>query len=95
MKYDTNMSKLTKKEVLHVAELSNLSLTDTEIKKFLPQLTKIIEFVTTLSEVDTSGIDPTSQTTGLTNITREDVIKTDEILKIDDYYEVPAILKNR
>ena len=89
------MSKLTKKEVLHVAELSNLSLTDTEIKKFLPQLTKIIEFVTTLSEVDTSGIDPTSQTTGLTNITREDVIKTDEILKIDDYYEVPAILKNR
>lgn len=89
------MSKLTKKEVLHVAELSNLSLTDTEIKKFLPQLTKIIEFVTTLSEVDTSGIDPTSQTTGLTNITREDVIKTDEMLKNDDYYIVPSILQNR
>ncbi|EKE05329.1 MAG: hypothetical protein ACD_19C00355G0009 [uncultured bacterium] len=99
------MAKLTKKEVLHVAELSNLTLTDSEIKKFTPQLDKIIEFVATLSEVNTDGIEPTSQTTGLTNVLRDDVVKTDEALSQDQtlsasdgyngYFKVNAILKNR
>jgi len=90
------MTKLTKKEVLHVAELSNLKLTDAEIKKFIPQLDKIIEFVGILNEVNTDSLEATSQTTGLTNILREDVIKTDEALTQEtDYYKVPAILENR
>ncbi len=97
--------QLTKKQVLHVVELSNLKLTDAEIKKFTPQLDKIIEFVATLSEVDTDGVEPTSQTTGLTNILREDVVKTDEALTQEEalsntdghngYFKVPAILTNR
>ncbi len=99
------MAKLTKKDVLHVALLSNLKLTEKEIKKFTPQLDKIIEFVATLSEVDTENVEPTSQTTGLTNVLREDVIKTDEMLTEEQalsaadakngYFKVPAILSNR
>ncbi len=99
------MAKLTKKEVFHVAELSNLTLTDAEIAKFTPQLDKIIEFVATLSEVDTEDVPPTSQTTGLTNVLREDVVKTDNSLTQEEslsntegfngYFKVPAILKNR
>ena len=99
------MAKLTKKEILHVAELSNLKLTEAEIKKFTPQLDKIIEFVATLSEVDTTNIEPTSQTTGLTNILRDDEVKTDEALTPDQalsgtdtyngYFKVPAILTER
>ena len=100
------MAKLTKKEVLHVAELSNLKLTDSEIKKFTPQLSKIVEFVGALSEVDTDGILPTSQTTGLTNILREDVIKPENILSQDKalsgtdnshngLFKVPAVLTER
>lgn len=90
------MAKLNKKDVIHVAELSNLSLTDAEIKKFTPQLDKIIEFVATLSEVDTDGIEPTSQTTGLTNVLREDEIKVDNMLTPEtDYYKVLSILQNR
>lgn len=100
------MAKLTKKEVKHVADLSNLSLTDEEIKKFTPQLDKIIEFVATLSEVDTDGVEPTSQTTGLKNILREDAVKPEDYLtqseatsgtdnSHNDLFKVPAILENR
>lgn len=99
------MAKLTKNQVLHVAQLSNLKLTDAEIEKFTPQLDKIIEFVATLSEVDTNDVEPTSQTTGLKNILREDIIKSDESLSQDEalsgteghngYFKVPLILTNR
>jgi len=89
------MAKLTKKEVLHVAELSNLKLTDSEVKKLTPQLDKIIEFVGILNEVDTNGIEPTSQTTGLVNRLRDDVIDSTNSLKQDDYFKVPAILSKR
>lgn len=99
------MAKLTKKDVKHVADLSNLTLTDEEIAKFTPQLDKIIEFVATLSEVDTENIEPTSQTTGLTNVLRDDVVKSERMLTQEEalsntdghngYFKVKAILKNR
>ncbi len=99
------MAKVTKKDVKHVADLSNLVLTDEETQKFTPQLDKIIEFVSTLNEVDTSSVEPTSQTTGLTNILREDTIKSDNSLSQDEaisntdgyngFFKVKAILKNR
>lgn len=100
------MAKLTKKDVSHIAELSDLSLTDSEITKFLPQLAKIVEFVGSLSEVDTTKVEPTSQTTGLTNVLREDVVKIEDSLdqnkallgtdnQHNGYFKVPAILSER
>lgn len=99
------MTKLTKKEVLHVAELSNLKLTDAEVKRISPQLDKIIEFVGQLSEVNTDDVKATSQTTGLTNVLREDMIKSNEALTQEEalsvtdeyngYFKVPAILTDR
>ncbi|MEK7472896.1 MAG: Asp-tRNA(Asn)/Glu-tRNA(Gln) amidotransferase subunit GatC [Patescibacteria group bacterium] len=89
------MARLTKKDVIHVAELSNLKLTDSEIKKFLPQLTKIVEFVGSLTEVNTENIEPTSQTTGLTNVVREDRVISENMLTQEDYFKVPAILTER
>ena len=100
------MARLTKKQVLHVAELSNLKLTDAEIEKFTPQLDKIIEFVASLSEVDTEDVEPTSQTTGLTNVLRTDTAKPESILSKDKalsgidnqyngFFKVPAILSER
>ena len=99
------MAKVTKNDVKHVADLSNLVLTDEEIAKFTPQLDKIIEFVSTLNEVDTSNVEPTSQTTGLTNVLREDVVKSENSLTQDEalsntdghngFFKVKAILKNR
>lgn len=97
---------LTKKDVEHVANLSNLNLSDSEKEKFLDQLSKIVDFVSTLSEVDTDGVSSTSQTTGLTNILRDDIIKTEDILTQDKalsgtdnfhngLFKVTAILSER
>lgn len=97
---------LTKEDVLHVAELSNLTLTDAEINKFTPQLSKIVDFVGELSKVDTEGIEPTNQTTGLKSILGEDEINAPNILPVtkatsgtdhihNDLFKVPAILERR
>ena len=43
------MSKLTRKDVLHVAKLAKLTLSEAEISKFLPQLSKILEYVKKLN----------------------------------------------
>lgn len=61
--------------VARIAKLANLPLTDEEIKNFEPQLEETLKYIEQLSEVDTKDIEPTSQVTGLENITREDVTK--------------------
>lgn len=88
------MANLTKQDVIHIAQLSNLKLTDEEIDKFTPQLLKILEFVNQLSEVDTNGVEPTANTTGLENVLRDDVIAPSGIT-INDFFRVKSILKNR
>src|SRR5689334_9542389 len=99
------MAKLTKADVVHVSELAKLNLTEPEIVKFLPQLSAIVDFVSQLNEVDTTNIEPTNQTTGLTNVLREDVVNPSSIDQdgalsgTDDFYKgffkVPAILEGR
>jgi len=99
------MSKLTKADVLHVAKLAKLDLTENEIKKFLPQLSNVIEHFSEMDKVDTSGVEPTSQTTGLENVFRGDEIKESEITQdsalsgtdknYNGYFKVPAILEGR
>lgn len=66
--------KLSKEDVVHIAKLANLTLTDKDIKKFQEQLSKIVDYVGKLSKANTSKIEPTSQVTGLKNVFREDVI---------------------
>lgn len=100
------MAKLTEAEVLYVAKLSNLKLTTSQIKKFLPQLSKIVEFVSQLSEVETKGLKPTNQTTGLTNVYRKDIVNSSNSLTQDEalsgtdnvyngLFKIPPILEGR
>ena len=64
--------KITKKEVLHVANLSRLKLTEESVEKFSGQIADILAYVDTLNQVDTSGITPTSHAISLTNALRDD-----------------------
>jgi aspartyl-tRNA(Asn)/glutamyl-tRNA(Gln) amidotransferase subunit C len=48
------MSKLTKDEVIKIAKLAKLDLTEQEINKYQDQLSNILEFVEQLNEIDTS-----------------------------------------
>ena len=45
------MAKLTKADVVHVAKLAKLDLTEAEIEKFLPQLSSVVEHVSELGKV--------------------------------------------
>ena len=63
---------ITKKDVLHVAGLARLALTEEEVELFTDQLKRILEYVEELSEVDTRGIDPTFYTVHPGRTLRED-----------------------
>lgn len=66
--------KLTKQQVEHVAMLARLGLSEAEIEKFQTQLSGILDYVEQLNEVNTEGISPTAQVTGLTNVMRADEV---------------------
>lgn len=58
--------------IKHVAKLANLPLTQDEENKLEKQLQETLTYVEKLNEVDTTNTPPTSQVTGLENVTRED-----------------------
>jgi aspartyl-tRNA(Asn)/glutamyl-tRNA(Gln) amidotransferase subunit C len=66
------MAQLTIDEVKRLAALSRLQLSDEEAAEFLKELNAILGYVEKLSSVDTTGIEPTAQVTGLKNVMRPD-----------------------
>lgn len=68
------MAKLTREDVLKLARLSRLRLSDDEIEQFAAEISEILAYVDQLSNVDTSDLKPTSQVTGLTNVMRDDEV---------------------
>jgi aspartyl-tRNA(Asn)/glutamyl-tRNA(Gln) amidotransferase subunit C len=80
------MSKLSRDDVLKLAALSKLRLNDEEIEKLRVELSEILSYVEQLDEVDTEGVEPTYQVTGLKNVFRKDEIqdygyKTEDLLR--------------
>lgn len=57
-----------------MAKLARLLLKDEEVEMFSKQLSEVFEYMEVLNEVDTEGVIPTSQVTGLENVFREDVV---------------------
>jgi aspartyl-tRNA(Asn)/glutamyl-tRNA(Gln) amidotransferase subunit C len=66
------MSKLSKDEVRRLARLSRIRLSNLEVIAFQRELSAILDYFAQLQKVDTSGVEPTAQVTGLTNATRPD-----------------------
>lgn len=80
------MSKLSREDVLKLAHLSRLKLSEQEIEKFRSELSEILSYVEKLDKADTKGLKPTYQLTGLKNVSRDDTIgdyqaKPKELLK--------------
>lgn len=69
------MSKLTREEVLKLAELSRLALTDEEVAQYQKELSDILSYVEQLESVDVSGLKPAYQVSNLHTVTRDDVIQ--------------------
>jgi aspartyl-tRNA(Asn)/glutamyl-tRNA(Gln) amidotransferase subunit C len=59
-------------DVKHIAKLANLNLKQKDEERFEKQLNEIVGYIEKLGKVDTKDVEPTSQVTGLENVTRED-----------------------
>jgi aspartyl-tRNA(Asn)/glutamyl-tRNA(Gln) amidotransferase subunit C len=81
------MTKLTRDDVFKLAKLARIDLTEEEVDKFSAEFNEILRYVEQLQAVDVEGLAPTSQVTGLVNVTRKDEVK--------DYgYKAKDLLKN-
>ena len=63
---------ISRDEVLHVARLARLALTDEEVERLGAQLNAILEAVGKVSELDLEGVEPTSHPLDLVNVWAED-----------------------
>ena len=66
--------KLSREQVKKVAKLANLPVSPEEEEKFALELSETLDYINQLESIDTSGVEPTSQVTGLENVTREDIV---------------------
>ncbi len=66
---------ISKEEVLHVANLARLKLTDGEAEALSSDMENIIGFANKLNELDTEGVVPTAHAIPMSNAFREDVVK--------------------
>jgi len=81
------MADITREDVLKLARLTRISLSDDEVDEFKEEFSEILKYVEQLNAAEVDGLTPTTQVTGLTNVVREDVVK--------DYgYTAADLLKN-
>jgi aspartyl-tRNA(Asn)/glutamyl-tRNA(Gln) amidotransferase subunit C len=63
---------IDREQVLHVARLARLELSDAEVETMAEELSGILEHVDRISELDLSGVEPTSHVVALENVLRAD-----------------------
>jgi len=87
--------------VRHVAHLARLRLSDEQLAQYGAQLSRIVDYVALLEEVDTSDVPPTAHPLDIYNVMREDTIleplPTERALlnapdHDDTYFRVPKVL---
>ena len=81
------MAKLTREDVLKLAHLARLTLSEDEIVQYQGELEEILQYVEQLQAVEVGSLLPTNQVTGLKNVMRKDEV-------IDYGYEPAELLKN-
>jgi aspartyl-tRNA(Asn)/glutamyl-tRNA(Gln) amidotransferase subunit C len=90
---------ISKDEVLHVARLARLALTDEEVARFQEQLSAILEAVGKVSELDLANVEPTAHPLDLVNVFDEDEprpsLAVEEVLanapdREGNFFRVPA-----
>lgn len=97
------MSKITKQDVEHVANLARLSISEEDQEKLTNQLDSILSFAEKLNQLDTDNVEPTSHVLPITNVTRVDRVRpsvsVDDALKntaehAQDQFKVPSIIES-
>lgn len=96
------MTQISCEDVLHLAQLSSLQLTDDETNGLQTDISNILGYVEQLSRLNTEGVGPTYQVTGLSNVWRDDKVidygvSREDLLNlsaevIDNQVKVPKVL---
>jgi len=68
------MAEISREDVLRLASLSSIELSDSEVDGLSLDLKNIVDYINQLQELDTSGVEPTYQVTDLENVWRKDEI---------------------
>ena len=93
---------LTREEVLHVARLARVGLSDEDVARFEEQLSEILDHFDVLRQVDTESVPPTSHTLDLQNVgspddVRDSFPRTDILanapLPEEGFFRVRAVLE--
>ncbi len=93
---------LDKESVKKVASLARIRMSDEELERMMPQLSKIIGFVEQLAEVNTDNVEPLANVVDITPELRKDVVNdgdcADKILKnapeeTQGYFVVPKVVE--
>jgi aspartyl-tRNA(Asn)/glutamyl-tRNA(Gln) amidotransferase subunit C len=94
-------ARLTRQEVVHVAALARLHLTDQEVDLFTEQLAEVLDHAADVASLDLAGVETTAHALAVTNVLRSDEIRPcldrDEVLaqapSVEDHrFRVPRLL---
>lgn len=94
--------KISHEEIEHIATLARLYLSEEEKDLFSSQLSRILDYMEKLNELDTTDIEPTSHVLPLCNVMRDDILRSsiprENALAnapdhIDKFYRVPKIIE--
>ena len=93
--------RITRDDVVHVADLARLALSDEEIETFTSQLATVLAHAAEIGKLDTDGVQPTAHPVPIVNVLRPDVVVAgldrDEVLAqapavADERFRVPPVL---
>ncbi|MEQ9619518.1 MAG: Asp-tRNA(Asn)/Glu-tRNA(Gln) amidotransferase subunit GatC [Deltaproteobacteria bacterium] len=95
--------KISKEDVLKVAELARLEFGEEELEKFTEQLGNILSYIENLNKLDTDGVEPTSHVLDVATPLREDEVQDwltpGEALQnapegVDGFFVVPQVIED-
>ena len=95
------MTTISTSDIQHLASLSSLALADDEVDGLRQDLENIIGYIEQLGKLDTAGVEPTYQVTGLENVWRDDEVQPgisrDQLLELapekqNHQVKVPQVL---
>lgn len=78
--------QISKEEIVHIAKLASLNLTDSEIEKYTNDMKEILDLANTINNVNTDGFDETIGANEKYNVFRKD--------EVVDYGDKEGLLKN-
>ena len=67
--------KVSAEDVKHIAQLSRLTVPESEMELFTEQFNQILNYADILEKLDTTGIEPTPYVLPVSNVLREDEVK--------------------